>query len=65
MYLLYVTKIYILSLLKISYALFIGVLFIIVVMSIISLTAGDKYYFRKKFNKLRRWVFGYKTTTKQ
>lgn len=58
MYFLYVTKIYFLCLLKISYEVIIGLLFLIVLAGIISLTAGDKYYFIKKLEKLRRYIYG-------
>lgn len=58
MYLLYVAKIYLLMLLKISYEVTIGLLFLTVLMAIISLTVGDKYYFTKKIEKLRRYVYG-------
>ena len=55
---LYVLKIYALALLKISYETFIGLLLIGVVMAIISFVLGDKYYFTKKINKLRRYMYG-------
>lgn len=55
---LYVTKIYFLCLLKISYEVIIGLLFLIVLAGIISLTVGDKYYFIKKLEKLRRYIYG-------
>lgn len=55
---LYVLKIYVLALLKISYETFIGLLLIGVVMAIISFVLGDKYYFTKKINKLRRYMYG-------
>lgn len=58
MYFLYVAKIYALALLKISYEVFIGLLLITVVMATISFIAGDKYYFTKKINKLRRYIYG-------
>lgn len=55
---LYVTKIYFLCLLKISYEVIIGLLFLTVLIGMISLTAGDKYYFLKKLNKLIRYIYG-------
>ena len=55
---LYVTKIYFLCLLKISYEVIIGLLFLTVLIGMISLTAGDKYYFIKKLEKLRRYIYG-------
>lgn len=58
MYFLYVAKIYLLTLFKISYEVFIGLVLIGVVMAIISFIAGDKYYFTKKINKLRRYIYG-------
>lgn len=56
MYFLYVAKIYLLTLFKISYEVFIGLVLLGVVMAIISFMVGDKYYFTKKLNKLRRYV---------
>ena len=58
MYFLYVTKIYFLCLLKISYEVIIGLLFLTVLIGMISLTVGDKYYFLKKLNKLIRYIYG-------
>ena len=55
---LYVTKIYFLCLLKISYEVIIGLLFLTVLTGMISLTVGDKYYFLKKLNKLIRYIYG-------
>ena len=55
---LYVTKIYFLCLLKISYEIIIGLLFLTVLIGMISLTAGDKYYFLKKLNKLKEYIYG-------
>lgn len=55
---LYVAKIYALALLKISYEVFIGLVLLGVVMAIISFIEGDKYYFTKKINKLRRYIYG-------
>ena len=64
MYLLYVTKIYLLALLKITYEVFIGLIITMLLMAIISLIKGDKYYFRNKIDKLRRYMYGSKTITK-
>lgn len=64
MYLLYVIKIYILALLKITYEVFIGLIIAMLLMAIISLIVGDKYYFRKKIDKLRRYMYESKTITK-
>lgn len=58
MYLLYVTKIYILTLLKMSYVLGIHIVFLLAVMALIRIITGDKYYFTKKIDKLRRYIFG-------
>lgn len=58
MHLLYVTKIYLLALLKISYELVIGLIVTMLLMAIISLIREDKYYFRKKIDKLRRYMYG-------
>lgn len=58
MYLLYVSKIYFLSLLKISYELLIGFLFVTVVIGIIRLHTKDSAYFTKKLDKLRRYMYG-------
>lgn len=58
MYFLYVAKIYLLTLFKISYEVFIGLVLIGVVMAIISFIAGDKYHFIKLINKLRRYIYG-------
>lgn len=54
MYLLYVIKIYFLTLLKITYELIIGLILTMLVMAIVS--HKDKYYFTKKLNKLRRYI---------
>ena len=51
------SKIFFLSLLKISYELLIGFLFVTVVMGIIRLYTRDNAYFTKKLDKLRR-VYG-------
>lgn len=58
MYLLYVTKVYILTLLKMSYVLGIHIIFLLAVMALTRLITGDKYYFTKKIDKLRRCMFG-------
>lgn len=58
MYFLFVAKIYLLTLLKISYGLTRGLLLITVLMAIISTVVGDKYFFIKKINKLRRYIYG-------
>ena len=58
MYFLYVAKIYFLTLLKISYGLTRGLLLITALMAIISFVLGDKYYFTKQLNKLRRYING-------
>ncbi len=56
MYLIYVFKICFLALLKITYELIIGLILTMLVMAIIS--HKDKYYFSKKLNKLRRYMYG-------
>jgi len=53
-----VSKIFFLSLLKISYELLIGFLFVTVVMGIIRLHTRDNSYFTKKLEKLRRYMYG-------
>lgn len=58
MYFLHVAKIYALALLKISYEVFIGLIFIALLMAIISLVVDDKCYFIKKLDKLRRYMYG-------
>ena len=54
----YVTKIYLLALLKISCELVLGLLITMLLMAIISLVVGDKCYFTKKVDKLRRYMYG-------
>ena len=49
------SKIFFLSLLKISYELLIGFLFVAVVMGIIRLHTRDNAYFTKKLNSIRRY----------
>ena len=58
MYFLYVAKICFLTILKISYEVIIGLLFLTVLIGMISLTVGDKYYFLKKLNKLKEYIYG-------
>ena len=55
---LYVSEIFFLSLLKISYELLIGFLFVAVVMGIIRLHTRDNSYFTKKLEKLKRYMYG-------
>lgn len=55
---LYVSKIYILALLKISYEALITALIILSLMTAIRYLTRDKYYFTKKINKLRRYMHG-------
>lgn len=55
---LYVSKIYILALLKISYEALIAALIIFSIMATIRYLTKDKYYFTKKINKLRRYIYG-------
>lgn len=57
-YLLYVAKICLLTLLKISYEVFISLLLIVVLMASIRLVVGDKYYFTKKLEKLKSYIYG-------
>ena len=52
------SKIFILTLLKISYELLIGFLFVAVVMGIIRLHTRDTSYFTKKLEKLKRYMYG-------
>ena len=52
------SKIFFLSLLKISYELLIGFLFVVVVMGIIRLHTRDNAYFTKKLNIIRRYMYG-------
>lgn len=58
MYFLYVAKIYLLTLLKISYEALIAAAIILSLMTIISFMLGDKYYFTKKINNLKRYIYG-------
>lgn len=51
-------EIILLSLLKISYEVIIGLIVLIFLMSIITLIKGDKYYFTKRINELRRYMYG-------
>lgn len=59
MYLLYVTKIYLLTLLKISYEIGIGLLVTVLIMTLITYLKGDKAVFTKEIDKLRRYIYGY------
>ena len=52
------SKIFFISLLKISYELLIGFLFVAVVMGIIRLHTRDNSYFTKKLNIIRRYIYG-------
>lgn len=54
MYLLYVTKIFLLALLKISYGIVIHLSVLLVVMAFIALMNKDKLYFRKIIDRLLR-----------
>lgn len=58
MYFLYVAKIYLLTLLKISYEVLLGLLLITVLMASIRLITDDKHYFTKRISKLRRYMYG-------
>lgn len=64
MYFLYVAKIYLLTLLKISYEVVISLAIILSLMTIIRYLTKDKAIFTKQLNKLRRWVYGCNTITK-
>lgn len=55
---LYVSKIYILALLKISYETVIALSIILSIMAITRYLIKDKYYFTKKINKLKRYMYG-------
>lgn len=48
-------KVYYLTLLKISYEIFIILIVVAIVMAIIRFIKGDKAYFSKKLDKLIRW----------
>lgn len=61
---LYVSKIYILALLKISYEALIAALIILSVMTAIRYLTKDKAIFTKQLIKLRRWIYGHNTITK-
>ncbi|MCF0149680.1 MAG: hypothetical protein HUJ77_14945 [Clostridium sp.] len=54
----YITKIYFLALLKITYEVFVGLIITMILMAIISIIKGDKCYFRKKIDKLWRYMYG-------
>lgn len=54
----YALKLVILSLLKISYEVSIGMLILMSLMAIVTLVTGDRCYFTKKFKKLRRYMYG-------
>lgn len=56
MYLLYVTKIYILTLLKISYEIGIVLAALIVVMILTRLITKDKAIFTKKYKKFKSYM---------
>lgn len=58
MYLLYVTKIYILTLLKMSYVLGIHVLSLLAVMALIRTLTKDKAVFTKMLLKLKEGMYG-------
>jgi hypothetical protein len=58
LYILYVTKICILTLLKISYGIGIHLLGLLAVMALITYLKGDKAVFTKKIDKLRRKMYG-------
>lgn len=55
---LYVSKIYILTLLKISYEALIAALIILSLMVAIRYLTKDKAIFTKEINKLRRYIYG-------
>ena len=63
MYLMYVIKIYILTLLKISSAIVTN-LIILRLMLCIRYLSNDKGIFTKQIIKTRRWIYGYKTINK-
>ena len=52
----YVLEIYLLTLLKISYEIGIGIVSLLVAMILITLVTKDKSYFTKKLDKLREYV---------
>lgn len=58
MYLLYVIKIYCLTLLKISYGMLIHLGIILSLMVAIRYLTKDKAIFTKKINELRRYIYG-------
>lgn len=58
MYLLYVTKIYILTLLKMSYVLGIHIVFLLAVMALIRTLTKDKAVFTKMLLKLKERMYG-------
>ncbi|MBS5886024.1 hypothetical protein [Clostridium sp.] len=58
MYLFYVTKIYILTLLKMSYVLVIQIVFLLAVMALIRIITKDKAVFTKMLLKLKEGLYG-------
>ncbi|WP_287549421.1 hypothetical protein [Clostridium sp.] len=58
MYLLYVIKIYLLTLLKMSYVLGIHVLSLLAVMALIRIITKDKAVFTKMLLKLKEGLYG-------
>lgn len=64
MYILYVTKIYLLTLLKISYEIGIGLLVLLATMALITYLKGDKAIFTKQYKKVRSELFELKSITK-
>lgn len=60
----HVAKIYLLTLLKMSYVVGIYLLILLVAMVLITKAKGDKCYFTKKFYKFRRLIYGYSINIK-
>lgn len=64
MYIVYVIKIYCLTLLKISYEAAISLAIILSLMATIRYLTKDKAIFTKQLIKARRWIYGHNTITK-
>jgi len=58
LYILYGIKVYLLTLLKISYGIGIHLLCVVAVMALIMIVTGDKAVFTKQLLRLRRYIYG-------
>jgi len=55
---LYGIKVYLLTLLKISYGIGIHLICVVAVMALIMIVTGDKAVFTKQLLRLRRYIYG-------